>query len=81
MPESLIERIDDAILCAAWRLAHLRGGTVRGGIMDFRASCVENAALDDDPIWHTRVDRCNAILFHEDADLRKMAQSALERER
>ena len=75
------ERVDDAILVAAFRLARLRQGTLRGGLKDFRETCVGNIELDEDAIWGLRVDRCNALLFREDDELRKMAMAALEREK
>jgi hypothetical protein len=74
------QRVDDAILCAAHRLGRLREQTLRGGIRDFRQTCIENIGLDADSIWGLRVDRCNALLFHEDNELRTMALTALERE-
>ena len=81
MPErTFADRVDDAILCAAFRLARLREGTLRGGLRDFRETCIENGGLDSDEIWGLRVDRCNALLFREDDELRKMALAALERE-
>jgi hypothetical protein len=74
------DRVDDGILCAAHRLARLRDQTLRGGIQDFRQTCLETMSAADDPIWGLRLDRCNALLFHEDDELRKMALGALERE-
>lgn len=75
------ERVDDAILVSAFRLSRLREGTIRGGLKDFRETCVENVQLDTDPIWGLRMDRCNELLFREDDELRKMALVALEREK
>jgi hypothetical protein len=76
-----LERIDDSILVAASRLARLRSETLRGAIEDFRASCVEMVEDDSDRVWRDRIDRANALLFREDAELRKMTAVALERER
>jgi hypothetical protein len=75
------ERVDDAILVGAFRLARLRGLPLRAGLKDFRETCVENVSLEDDTIWGLRVDRCNALLFREDDELRHMAMVALEREK
>jgi len=74
-------RVDDAILCAASRLARLREQTLRAGVRDFQASCVEMAADDPDDIWRLRKDRCGGLLMREDDELRKMARSALLREK
>jgi hypothetical protein len=75
------DRVDDAILVAAFRLAKLRQLPLRGGLKDFRQTCVENADFENDNIWGLRVDRCNALLFREDDELRHLAMVALERER
>lgn len=75
------ERVDDAILVAAWRLSGLRNETLRAGIVDFRESCQANLEDDPEAIWNIRIDRANALLFREDDELRKMARSALEREK
>ena len=75
------ERVDDAILVAAWRLSGLRNESVRAGLVDFRTSCEANLEDDPEAIWRIRIDRCNALLFREDAELRKLALSALEREK
>ena len=75
------ERVDDAILCAADRLARLRAESLRAAIVDFRASCEANLEDDPEAIWRIRIDRANALLFQEDDDLRKMARAALAREK
>lgn len=87
MPElTYLERVDDAILVAAYRLSKIRGNTLRGGIMDFRQTSVENAGFSveslDEDIWRLRIDRCDQLLLEpDDAALRQMAIRALEREK
>lgn len=78
---SFNDRVDDAILCASFRLGRLRNIPLRAGLKDFRQTCVENIGLDADTIWGLRVDRCNALLFREDDELRHLAMVALEREK
>jgi hypothetical protein len=78
---TFVERVDDAILVSAFRLSRLRGQPIRAGVKDFRETCVENGEMEDDTIWGLRVDRCNALLFREDDELRKMALVALERDK
>jgi hypothetical protein len=74
-------RLDDSILCAAFRLARIRQQTLRASIRDCRHTYADMAVVDGDAIWKLRIDRADALLFREDEELRKMARTALERER
>jgi hypothetical protein len=77
----LAARVDDAILCAADKLRRIREQTLRASIRDCRATYADMAEVDPDAIWKLRIDRADALLFREDEELRKMARTALERER
>jgi hypothetical protein len=77
----LAARVDNAILAAAFRLGREREQTLRASIRDCRQTYVDMAEVDPDAIWKLRIDRADALLFREDEELRKMARTALERER